>query len=360
MRIAFNAEAFGYGPAAAIYLIRRELGTTVSWATYLGAGHTLNFNTKNIYNEVVDTSSRSKDEILAIINSHDYFITACDFQMAKLGTLTNSKIVVYDMLSWHWDKIPRIVENIHLYIVQDFFNVKERIRSHSMKSGKALITEAIIPYIPPQLGPPSGTLFNIGGVSNPFLDDNLASDFVLTILDIVKNCTSELGGGLILNINPKLITNEISDQINVDPLESAKRLSKVKLSILSPGLGNIYESALYSHNVIWLPPLNNSQGQQLFLIKKHFPNTIHLDWSLFMPNLYINYFDKQHKVMAKINSCMKCFVLKGNIQNNFSTKLREGIRKSILLDYPPHKELTDLFGTNGLNQIFNYFSSFAL
>lgn len=358
MKIAFNAEPFGYGPAAAIYLIKRKLEPIISWSTYIGKGHTLNFNTDKIYDSIVDISFRSKEELLSIIDSHDFFITACDFEMASLGKLTNTKIILYDMLTWHWEKIPEIINEIDIYIAQDFFGVKERIDSISMRQGKTFISEPIIPEETFTVAHKEGTLFNIGGVSNPFLSDNLASDFVTTILGVLNDKLLNIDRSIQFNINPKLISSSLLETVNVDPHESAKRLSKANLAILSPGLGNIYESSYYSKSVIWLPPLNNSQGQQLSFLRKHFPKTLHLDWSLFIPEIEINYFDEQPKVMEIIKSCMQRFIKEEEIQVRFMDIFNECVDNTASNDDNAHKELINLFGENGLNQIFDLLSEY--
>ena len=53
-RILMNAEAFGFGPSAAIAEFFPYLRDRVSNLAYIGSGHTLNLQSKLPYNQVFD------------------------------------------------------------------------------------------------------------------------------------------------------------------------------------------------------------------------------------------------------------------------------------------------------------------
>lgn len=75
-------------------------------------------------------------------------------------------------------------------------------------------------------------------------------------------------------------------------------LQEAKFIIVTSGLGNIYEIANYQIPSLFLPPVNDSQGQQLEILQQVGLINSCLNWKDFQHS--INYFDEQKNVLNQI------------------------------------------------------------
>ncbi|MFF7689737.1 hypothetical protein ACFZB6_26785 [Streptomyces syringium] len=112
-RLLFNAQPFGFGPAAAMAILAAELAPVCERLAYIGGGHTLDLQKEPPYHAVHDTTGRSPDELRAILRDmaprYDLFITAMDFEMAELARHAGLDVAVYDALTWYWPTVPDVL-----------------------------------------------------------------------------------------------------------------------------------------------------------------------------------------------------------------------------------------------------------
>ena len=73
---------------------------------------------------------------------------------------------------------------------------------------------------------------------------------------------------------------------------------------MTPGLGNIYDAAGLARQAFWLPPTNDSQGQQLRLLLKHGVAPYQGDWHELncpeVPFAEVDYFGDQQEVIKQL------------------------------------------------------------
>jgi len=117
----------------------------------------------------------------------------------------------------------------------------------------------------------------------------------------------------------------------------------------SPALGNIYEGSSMSKKVIWLPAANDSQGQQLQLLRQHGMADYFIDWAdIFELTKPINYFDSQDKVMKEIAYYMKRLSDEPLAQERFKMLLWQNFQQTEKTS-PPHLgklvETFEVYGT---------------
>ena len=82
-------------------------------------------------------------------------------------------------------------------------------------------------------------------------------------------------------------------------------LARSSLAFMTSGLGNIFEAATAGKKVVWLPPANDSQGQQVKALIRHQMADFTLDWHDILPNTEpVDYFADQPEVLTTISNRM--------------------------------------------------------
>jgi UDP-N-acetylglucosamine transferase subunit ALG13 len=333
MKILLNAEAFGFGPSAAIsniFNILKEINNDII-IDYVGDGHTLNFQSKLNYQNIF----KYDENFHNLIINYDFFITAMDFEKAKISKEYGVKTIVFDTLLWYWKNDFKFYD---YYIVQDFFFVKELIKyKKNVYLIEPLLTNTILSN-----NKDNSLIINFGGLENPFWDIEITvkyiSNILKSILPFLKTkfekihiLCSETHINYLTNFNVK----------NLKYFEVQELLSKASYIIATPGLGNIYEIAKYEIPSLFLPPANDSQGQQLMILKNEGLIDNYIEW-----NENINYFNNQNVILEEI---------KQNIENN-NVKIFNIKEKTLKSNFNLNK-IFNLFGNNGQTQLKNILKS---
>lgn len=347
MKILINAEAFGFGPSAGASVIFDVIKNNFPEATidYIGQGHTLDLQSKlayqNIYHYTTETHFKE------LVKNYDFFITALDFEKAKYAKEMGIKTIVYDTLLWYW-KDKSILQYADFYITQDFYGVAKLVDNLNKKN----ISNNYI--IPPLIQKKDITkkcedfvLINFGGLENPYWSVEVTANYIRKILTIILPIVQSQ----FKKVKIVCSQNHIS-HLKEFPVETASYkdmqsfLQKASYIIATSGLGNIYELANYQVDSLFLPPVNDSQGQQLQILKKEGLIDNALDWSDFQCD--IDYFKEQTFVLNDIKDCIDNFDSK-QFTRLFHSKISH--KGNLKLH-----DLFDLFGYNGktaLSQVLN-------
>lgn len=352
MKVLMNAESFGFGPAAAIAAIFSQIknNTLITQLDYIGDGHTLDLQKNLPYDNIINSTNKKHFDI--IVKDYDVFITALDFERAHWAQLAGTPTIIYDTLLWYWRKIPPSLLNCHTYIVQNFYGVQERIQ-------KLNITNLIL--VPPLISSKKLLnqlnkdiiLFNFGGLENPHWNTDITFKYITNCLDLLipilekQNkeikivCSKNHIEKFVDNFgNPYYLGYKIE---NFSYEEMQHCLQKTSLLLATPGLGNIYECANYQIPSVFLPPANDSQGQQLnILTDKGFVNSC-LSWD-HLVNINVNYSHRQLEVLHDIANCIDSLPFHAN--KNMAEDI---IQKAIdLQGNLKLKELIEIFGANDI------------
>ena len=120
-----NAEAFGFGPSAAIGEIFPYLRHRIAHLSYIGTGHTLDLQKELPYEQVFDygaeTAEARKEKFVSIAKGYDIFMTASDFEAARWAKELGMELIIYDPLTWFWREIPEVIGKADFYVAQNFF-----------------------------------------------------------------------------------------------------------------------------------------------------------------------------------------------------------------------------------------------
>lgn len=341
MKILLNAEAFGFGPAAAIAVIFHILKDNFNdyQLDYIGQGHTLDLQSKLSYTHVFKYDN--EENFKNIVKDYDFFITALDFEKAKFAKAVGIKTIVYDTLLWYW-KDKSIVEHADYYITQDFYHVQDLIQD--IKENNPAIFSYIIPPLIQKKDINQKCedflLINFGGLENPYWSIDITASYIKKILTVLLPAVTSQFKKIKI-----VCSNNHIPYLKGFPVETASYkemqnfLQKASYIIATSGLGNIYEIANYQVPCLFLPPVNDSQGQQLEILKIHglIDNT--LDWQTFQQP--INYFKNQQDVLEDIALCIDEFNVAKFSEQLHHKLLQEGNMEMY--------KLFELFGVDGKN-----------
>ena len=348
-KILFSAEPFGFGPSASLSYVFPYIREKVSILDYLGWDHSCDLHRDLSYNMIYEFNTLNSEhhtQILEVLSHYDLVVIACDFTLAELAKKICKKVVFYDMLSWHWKKIPDVCHKVDLYLSQNFFGVQEKLKEFDTQLRNIRILSPLLNEKIEEISF-NGTLINLGGVANPFVEKDIYRNFfsalLTTLLEIIHFHTN--------NADVVVLTSEFLHKINsncsintVQPNKSNSYLKAAKKAFLNPGLGNIYEAAKFSHCPIWLLPTNNSQGQQLKIIRENNLTNMYVDWEDIIEP--IDYFHKQEFVMSKLAEFMQHFTMDKDVQKKFKNRIHEVIISKNNFNNLP--QIISKYGDNGV------------
>lgn len=335
-KILLNAEPFGFGPSAAIAeifsIIKREF-PEIS-LSYLGTGHDLDLQ-KNLPYDNFITWSENCDKY-ALFTQYDLFITAMDRNMASIAKQSGVKVLFYDALAWYWSDYSHL-QNIDYYLYQAFLAQPEFPKNSFVEFVEIAPLGLNTSYVLKPNTQQEYALINFGGLQNFYWSEQVLEAYVKLILEgVYSELFSKFSKVIILG-NSR-IAQKFSNYgvITVSPEEAKALMQNSKITLATPGLGNIYDLANAGVNCIFLPPANDSQGQQLEILKQHGIVDKSLDWAEWGEK--IDYFQVQPQVMENIKSqiFLRTPADFGNLMKTLVTESREANSICSLLSHFQH------------------------
>ncbi len=344
-RILLNAEPFGFGPTAAVATFFPYIRDSFEFVGYLGKSHTLDLQKDLPYDSIHDSTNLKNSDLEKVIKEYDIFFTALDFEMIGIAKKASVKTIIYDSLTWYWKSIPKLVRQSDLYIAQDFFGVKNRLVDEPNSFPK---DTRIVPPIVSKKSPKISkkyTLLNMGGLQNPLLDAKDFENYAKLCIQVVEKCIDK-------DENLIIATSQaVASRLNHPRVKSYNRtdmceiLNNTKYAFMTPGLGNIYDTAIFNIPTVWLPPANDSQGQQVSILETKKLLDTKIDWSELGNK--IDYFDTQDKVLEQIKNAINT-TLDEELLGNLVKDTREQVKDK---NDTPACELLNIFGIEGAEKV---------
>ncbi len=350
-RLLLNAEPFGFGPASAIASLVPRLKASGVQLDYIGQKHTLDLQKKLPYDAIYDTTDMSPpalEELLTQLRpEYDAFLTAMDFKMAELAKKVGFETIIFDALTWYWPNIRSTIANADLYLAQNFFGVRERLEEQSSLFPKSQLVAPLV-TVKQKHSKADHVLLNLGGLQNPHWSINDTVRYARVMIETVKKAVPN---EQLIIATSSTVAKEFQDAgiKTYDRQSILQILAGSKYAIMTPGLGNIYDAAAFDVPTLWLPPANDSQGQQLHLLSEHDCCDQATDWSDI--GVSIDYKTAQATVLNNIaravNRVTDYEACRHALEAMTSSKLTElttstGSKTTRLLE---------LFGTDGANDI---------
>lgn len=358
--LLLNAEPFGFGPTAAIADFFPHLRRMFGKIGYIGCGHTLDLQTKLPYDTILGITGAS-DALVAqslteLRRDYDVMLTALDFGMAENALNTGYRVVIYDPLTWYWRDIPPVV-NRCLYIAQDFFGVRDRIAAAGLRAPQVVApigdTGNHVPHEKRDC-----VLLNLGGLANPYWTPAGTLAYARLMVDAFMSCHH--GKSTVIAANAAL-AREFAHlgARNYLREEMQQVLRRAKYAFMTPGLGNIHDAARFGTPTVWLPPANDSQGQQRNLLQSHQRLDAAIDWQDFLPDVCIDYRADQQLVLHGIGAAVTHVSRDKRCQSRFSAlfaHLSEEVQRKTT---GACSALLEDFGSGGASQVANLVLRFA-
>ncbi|MCD8496726.1 MAG: hypothetical protein LRZ85_00715 [Alphaproteobacteria bacterium] len=361
-RLLLNAEPFGFGPAAAIAGFFPHLRPHFDAIGYVGKRHTLDLQRSLTYDAIHDVSEMGKEEraeVLApIFAQYDVFLSAMDHKMVELAKKAGLKVFYYDALTWYWPEIPASVRTADLYMGQNFFGVEERLHEIFREKSHAHAVSPIVSKVKPTQNK-QHILINLGGLQNPFWPVEEITAFASKIIDAIKSAPPQ--EEKIIIASSCAISECLKDRgvKTYSRAEMETLLAESKLAFMTPGLGNIYDAAAYNIPTIWLPPANDSQGQQLKLLQQNVMCDQALDWHDFMNGDSVNYKAVQTDVLKTIAALAKTLVTDDDIQNRLGKVITQKYETLKDRHDSQTQALIKRFGTGGEKQVADLVTQYS-
>ncbi|WP_416968870.1 hypothetical protein [Streptomyces sp. 4F14] len=287
-RILLNAEAFGFGPAAASALLAEELAACGAELGYIGGGHTLDLQHRPPYTAVHDITDLSEparlERLRGLAGEYDALLTSMDFALGLTARQAGFRVAVYDALAWFWPWVwPVVRDESVLYLAQDFFGVRERVAGERELAGRAVV---VPPLVEPGAGWAGGgrqVVVNLGGLCNPFWDAGEVQAYARFVVEGVR-------GGVPAEYSVAVVTSEgiareLGDSVSGVTVGTYRRAEVLDLlrdapyTFMTPGLGNIYDAAAVGVPAVLLPATNTTQARQAEAVAANGYCDGHIDWA---------------------------------------------------------------------------------
>lgn len=303
LRVLVTAQPFGFGPAAAMAQVFDYLRQRVHYLAFAGAGHTCDVHTQLPYDAVHRLPTDGGDGAFRrLCADYDASLISCDFPAAEAARAAGIPFGVYDPMPWFWPQWPSVFESADLYMCQDFFGVRERVRD----AGRENVV--IVPPMLPPLSRAAATrsrhvLVNLGGLCNPFHTQEDIVAYARLAMTIIPTATRQYPEVHVAT--SRSIVNHLQREVpaarTLSPRDVQHLLGTSELAVMTPGLGNIYEAAALAKRVFWLPPANSSQGQQLAALRQRGLAPFAADWHDILPaRAPIDYFEPEPTALTNI------------------------------------------------------------
>lgn len=289
---------FGFGPASTsasliAYLLKFRRCKIIS------TGVALNF-VRSIYPQIeffdINTSDKDAlDRVSKSVPRNSTIISNTNPGFALWASMNGYKVSVVDTLFWMWGLLPDILENVNLYIIQNYFGHDFINSLPTNFDAKNLV------YVKPIINferwdkkiaddPSNDILIAFGGMGNPF-DSTFEKEYATWILDAILPILLShksiqnihvVGGEIKKDLLDRNILNSSSNFIIhgiVTPDDYSRLVKSSKFHLITPGLTSIYESVIAGISPLFLPGSNVSQIIQSVHLSK-FANYKHITfWS---------------------------------------------------------------------------------
>lgn len=346
-----TAEPFGFGPSSSLaqILAAPPLAGGAARARYLGEGHTLELLAAVPALEGRVEACHLDDEagarrFRARCAASQALLSVCDFRAAALAQQAGIPTLLYDPLAWYWRRLPAACRGAAVYLCQDFFGVRERLAREGLENA------VVVPPLTPTTRAPvdrAGALVSLGGLANPYLESRRLATYAAAVFRAAARAldgrepVTRLTSGAVAAHLPGL------EVATLAPGQVHERMASVQVALMTPGLGQIYEAAALGTPVLWLPPANDSQGQQLAHLRRHGMAPGAVDWGDLLGGPGFDYGRDQGLVMRDLGEAMARLGEDLDLQDLLAARLAAGLATLAAAEEAPLGRLVTRFGRGG-------------
>ncbi len=279
-RVLCTAEAFGYGPASKLVALLHWFAPPQPVEfTFVGDGIACELCRTGPFNRYVcgnPTDLGQHSPFQRELAGHQAIISAMEFMPLASARRAGLVTVLFDSLFWFWPEMPCNLDDVDLYLCQNFVGVKER--GAACGRSNLLVTPPLTLAVPAEGGGGSVVVMNLGGMDNPFAPREKLIAYAICMFGL----TSEACRYARLSLEVygrRWIVEELRQRFpgsaavfdSLPPTQFLDRLRRACCLITSPGLEVLYEAFTLGVPVFLLPPQNNSQAYQAQCLQEEIP-----------------------------------------------------------------------------------------
>jgi hypothetical protein len=117
LRVLVTAQAFGFGPAAAMAQVFDHLRPRVRYLAFAGAGHTCDVHMDLPYDAVHRLPDLGTAEAFGrLCAGHDAALVSCDVPAGEAARAAGVPFGFYDPIPWFWPEWPSVFESADVYM----------------------------------------------------------------------------------------------------------------------------------------------------------------------------------------------------------------------------------------------------
>jgi hypothetical protein len=186
------------------------------------------------------------------------------------------RTVLFDSLFWMWPELPCQLDDVDLYLCQNFVGVKQRC--DALGRGNLIVVPPLTLAEHEETDEEDLVILNFGGVDNPFAHRDSLQDYASLMCELAVEACEE--AGLQLEVyGRQWVVEELGRRFRSRaavfaslPLNQfVDRVRRSRALITSPGLEVLYEAFTIGVPVFTLPAQNNSQAYQAQCLQEEIP-----------------------------------------------------------------------------------------
>jgi len=323
VRVLVTAEAFGYGPIITGINIIKNLKMKCSVELiFMGSGVALEQAKKSdFFQEYIYAETFNRKDLIAhkdIFLAVDSILSFENVEGAVYGVQLGKMVFYVDNLFWMWDVIPKELERTAGYFIVNTFNVLDNLeRIGTNIQNKCLVGPLRNFDVNCDVKIKDRIMVNFGGGESFLIDSQIVIDYYKNILEIIDQCIDEIGvkdvivcGGskMIKNLSKEIKLHNYFEFVSFAYDEYLEEMKQSRYLILSPGLGNMYETLSVEREVFFVPPINYSQYWQLEYYKDNGIVSNPLNWGDFGWNANIMRFVEESIGVNQVLDNIKTFL----------------------------------------------------
>ncbi|OXS64586.1 hypothetical protein B0G93_101496 [Bacillus sp. V-88] len=268
MKLAFITTNFGFGPVSKTnYIIKamREKSPQ-SIMDFFGSGVSRDFILNNSpVDHVYEWESQDGIATLAeAIKEYDYVVNVMEMDVLPHWKKEFPRMILVDSLNWMWDELPKGIENVSEYYIQDFLLDQKNINKEVVDT---YIINPITIMNPTECKEEDWMLVNYSGMCNPFTSPDFFSRYSKSLTKIILEEYHDKFERIVFTTNTYLAAElqvEFSEYSNIyfeclPHDEFIELMSKSRLVLTTPGITATLEGRMLGKRMGYLLPSNYSQ-----------------------------------------------------------------------------------------------------
>ncbi|MDD4081925.1 MAG: hypothetical protein PHD05_00925 [Sphaerochaetaceae bacterium] len=355
--ILCDSVPYAFGPVSKLIAISRLLRDDFD-LVFLTTGMTRNFIEQEQLGRIVECNTRKLTDLeknTNLFKQAALFLDVMNQNSVEFAQKIGTKVAFVDSLFWMWSGIWPYMKDVDYYFIQNFGEINDQIEKFKIKN--SLLVGPIIENVTTLKANKSyDYLISFGGIESFSIKvgENTNYPIFMTKLLIkeleAKKATFAFTGN-------KKIMEMLKKEIGKDCFfyftheEFLSTLKNAKIAIVTPGLTCAFEIFSLGKKVLFLPPQNYSQVQNLTKFREYGIAKDSIDWSDIYPGFEIPNRIREREGDPKLQELMQKFDVDFEGKQKFGSLLRKKINSVEKQDPSKTKKFIDSLGTNGTETI---------